>query len=204
MEHLTANQITLLLAAVGLVSGSIGWLGRGLSFLLVRWWTGTPKQEQATYLNTVADLGAKLRSHGMSIDEVRQLSDAVQNPSIESSAAANTVVEQLSADADASEPDAFQTNAAMKMRTSAAYEVAEAELNQALMDLRLLVGEHEWECVQKAQEHWRAYRRALEEWTLRQWEGGTGAGLAAGLVGMAETERRADEIRAQVEQRASR
>lgn len=204
MGHLASNQVALLGTAALLVGGFIGWLGRGAGFVLKRWWTGSPKQERATYLNTVADLGAKLRAHGMTMDEVRKLEEVVQNPSVQSSSTANQVVEQLSADADDAEPEAFQSNMAMKMRTSAAYEVAEAKLNQALMDLRLLVGEHEWECIEKAQRHWRAYRSALEDWALREWDGGTGATLAMAFIGMAETERRADEIRAQVKERAGR
>jgi len=204
MEHLTSNQVALIGTAALLIGGFIGWLGRGAGFVLKRWLTGSPKQERATYLNTVADLGAKLRAHGMTMDEVQKLEDAVQNPSVQSSSTANQVVKQLSAEADDAEPEAFQSNMAMKMRTDAAYEVAEAKLKQALMDLRLLVGEHEWVCVETAQGHWQAYRRALEDWALREWDGGTGATLAMQLIGMAETERRADEIRAQVKERADR
>ena len=204
MEHFSSNQVALIGTASLLIGGFIGWLGRGAGFVLKRWWTGSPKQERATYLNTVADLGAKLRAHGMTMAEVQKLEEVVQNPSIQSSSAANQVVEQLSADADEAEPEAFQSNMAMKMRTGAAYEVAEAKLNQALMDLRLLVGELEWECVEKAQQYWQGYRRALEDWALREWDGGTGATLAMALIGMAETERRADEIRAQVKERAKR
>jgi uncharacterized protein YecT (DUF1311 family) len=203
MDHLTANQVALLVAAAGIAGGLIAWFGKGLGFLLSRWWTRAPEQERATYLNTIADLGGKLRAHGMTIDEVRKLEEVVQNPSVRSSETATGVVRQL-VDAEEAESDAFETNAAMKMRTSAAYEVAEAKLNQAITDLRLLIGEREWECVERAQEHWRAYRDALQEWTLREWDGGTGAGLAAGLVGMAETERRADEILAQVKERCRR
>lgn len=204
MDHLSSNQAALIGTAALLVGGFIGWLGRGAGFVIKRWWTGSPKQDHATYLNTVADLGAKLRVHGMTMDEVRKLEQVVQNPSVQSSSTANEVVEQLAADADDAEPEAFQSNMAMKMRTGAAYEVAEAKLNQALMDLRLLVGEHEWECVEEAQGHWQAYRRGLENWALREWDGGTGATLAMAFVGMAETERRADEIRAQVRDRADR
>jgi uncharacterized protein YecT (DUF1311 family) len=93
---------------------------------------------------------------------------------------------------------------AMKMRTGAAYGVAEAKLDQALMDLRLLIGEHEWEHVEKAQENWNRYRSCLEDAALREYEGGTHATLAMALVGLAETERRANEVREQVEERAAR
>jgi uncharacterized protein YecT (DUF1311 family) len=92
----------------------------------------------------------------------------------------------------------------MKARAGTAYGVAEAQLDQALMDLRLLIGEHEWEHVEKAQEHWCAYRGALEDAALREYEGGTHASLAMTMVELAETERRAAEIRAQVEERSAR
>jgi uncharacterized protein YecT (DUF1311 family) len=204
MDNLTAQQVTLLIAASGIVGGFIGWLGKGVTFLLTRWWTGSPKQERATYLNSVADLAGKLRANGMTWDEVRQFEAVVQNPSVQSSLAATQVVEQLSADADAIEPEAFQNNVAMKMRMSAAYEVANAKLNQALMDLRLLMGGAEWEQMEEAQKHWKAYRDGLECSALHEYEGGTNATLAMAFVGMAETERRADEIRAQVKERARR
>ena len=204
MEHLSSNQVALIGTAALLIGGFFGWLGRGLGFVLHRWWTDSPKQERATYLNTVADLATKLRAHGMTLDEVRKLEEVVQNPSVQSSPAAMHVFEQVSADADSTEPVRFHSNMAMKMRTGAAYDVAEAKLNQALMDLRLLIGEQEWECVETAQEHWKAYRRALEDWALREWDGGTGATLAMAFVGLSETDRRADEIRSQVKERAAR
>lgn len=204
MEQLTTNQIALIGIAFGVLGGLIGWVGRGFSFLIKRWWMGSARQDQATYLNLIADFGVKMRAHGMTIEEVRKLESMMQNPSVASSDAATNVVEQLSAEADNDEPEAFHSNMAMKMRTSAAYEVAEAKLNQALMDLRLLVSDNEWQCAESTQKHWKAYRTSLEDWALQEWNGGTGATLAMVLVGMAETERRADEIRAQVKERAER
>lgn len=58
--------------------------------------------------------------------------------------------------------------------------------------------------MEKAQEHWQAYRSCLEGAALMEYEGGTHATLAMAFVGMAETERRADEVRAQVKDRAGR
>jgi uncharacterized protein YecT (DUF1311 family) len=194
--------VTLLIAVAGIAGAFIVWLGKGGTFLLTRWWTGSPKQERATYLNSVVDLGAKLRAHGMTLEEVRKLEEVVQNPSVQDSKAASQVTEDILG--DSSEPEAFQSNMAMKMRAGAAYEVAEAKLEQALMDFRLLIDEHEWEHIEKAQEHWRAYRACLEDAALREYAGGTHATLAMSLVGMAETERRADEIRAQVKERTER
>lgn len=202
-EHLTANEVALIGTAALLVGGFLGWVGRGVGFMLSRWWTGSKKHDRAAYLNSVADLAAKMRANGMTIEEVSQLEEVMQNPSVAASQAASGVVEQLASGPE-DEPTAFMSNYAMKARTGAAYGVAEAHLDQALMDLRLLIGEHEWEHIEKAQGHWRAYRRSLEDAALREYEGGTHATLAMSLVGLAETERRTAEIRAQVDERSTR
>lgn len=200
MEHLTANEVTLLVATASLAGGLMGWFGRGIGFLLTRWWTGSPSHERANYLNTVVDLGAKLRANGMTMDEVQLLEEMVRKPSIKSSDAATQTVTQIANN----EPSAFSSNYAMKMRTRAASGVAEAKLDQVLQDLRLLVSDDEWECVENAQEHWVAYRDALAEGARREYEGGTHAGLAAVLTAVAETDRRTEEIQAQVDERSAR
>ena len=94
----------------------------------------------------------------------------MHGPAVASSTAASGVVEALAKDAKG--PSAFHSNVALKARTGAAYDVAKAQLDQALMDLRLLIGEHEYKAVEAAQEHWREYRRALEDCALREYEGG--------------------------------
>lgn len=68
----------------------------------------------------------------------------------------------------------------------------------------LLIGEHEFELLAAAQEKWRDYRRAIEDCALREFEGGTHATLAMALAGLSETERRTDEIKAQVAERGAR
>ena len=42
MEHLTANQVALLIAAATLFGGLVGWFGKGVGFLVTRWWTRAP------------------------------------------------------------------------------------------------------------------------------------------------------------------
>lgn len=202
MLQLTAPQATLIVAAIGLVAGFIGWLGRGSTFLLRRWWTGAPKQEQATYLNSLADLAGKLRSNGMTINDVHQFESIMRNPAVAATAAATEVVDAMAE--EAAEPDAFHSNLAMKARTGAAYGVADAHLDQALMDLRLLLSDNEIEALEVAQERWTEYRRALEVCAGLEFEGGTHAPLAGMMAGLTETERRTAEIRAWVQERGSR
>jgi len=202
MFQLTAAQATLIAAAIGFAAGLLGWLGRGLTFVLMRWWTGAPRHEQAAYLNSVADLAAKLRANGMTLNEVHQLEVIMRSPTVASTTGANAVVEALAKDSEG--PSAFQSNLAMKARTGAAYGVSEAQLKQALMDLRLLLSEHEYEALEKAQDRWREYRLALEECARRQFEGGSNATLAMVVSGLSETERRTKEILAQTDERSAR
>lgn len=202
MLQITAPQATLIVLVVGLLAGFIGWLARGPTFLLRRWWTGAPKQEQATYLNSVADLAGKLRAHGMTIHDVRQFEAIMRNPAVAGTTGASDVVGALAE--EAGEPEAFHSNVAMKARTGAAYGVADAHLEQALMDLRLLLGEREEEALEAAQARWREYRFALEVCAGLEFEGGTHAPLAGMMAGLTETERRAAEIRAQAEERSAR
>ena len=179
----------------------MGWFARGLGFVIKRRLTGAKKQDRAAYLNTVADVGAKMRQHGMTLEEIGELEALMQNPAVAASSGVTEVVEQAAND---EEPSAFLTNYAMKVRTGTAYSVADAQLNQALEDLRLLMTDKEWECLEKVQEHWKAYRHSLAESGRLEFEGGTHAGLASIFVALSETERRGAEVRAQVEERARR
>lgn len=202
MLNLTAPQATLLVATITTLGALIGWLGRGSAFLLRRWWTATPQQEQAAYLNSVADLAGKLRAHGMTIDDVRQLEAIMRSPALAGRPSATQLFDVVSE--EAAEPDAFGTNNAIKARTHAAYDVANAQLEQAIMDLRLLVRHDEVDALLGAHERWRAYRKALEESAGMEFRGGTHEPLAGLIAGLAETERRTAEIRASVAERASR
>lgn len=202
MEDLTAPQVSLLVAVVAMLGGLLGWLGRGMAFVLKRWWTKSPKHEEATYFNIVADLGGKLRAHGMTMEDVRQLEAIIRDPSIASSKSALRIVEEVVD--EAREPDAFHSNAAMKARTSAEYDVADAKLQQSLLDLKLLMPESEITALSAAQERWTEYRAALEECSRREYEGGTHSSLAGLFAGLAETERRTEEIRGQIIERSAR
>ncbi len=202
MLQITAPQATVIVLAVGLLTGLVGWFGRGFVFLLHRWWTGAPKREDAVYLHSVVDLAGKMRANGMSMDDVRQFESIMRAPTVASSPGANEVVESMSS--TDTEPAAFQTNLGMQIRTRAAHDVAEANLEQALTDLHLIIGDREGELLDTAQELWRAYRDALVQCAYYEYEGGTHAPLAAGLAGLSEIERRTAELRAQVDERAAR
>ena len=200
MNNVTTIPIPLLVAGVGLAGIALGWFVNGLGFLLKRKLTGTPKSERAAYLNTVTDLAAKLRASGMTIEEVHAFEAVLRNPAVASSEAASGVIDTVDLHDG---PRAFDTNFAMKARARAAYDVAEAQLNQALTDLRLLSGGDDPK-LDEVQDRWTAYRTALENRELAKYQGGSHATLALALAGLAETERRTEEVRTEVAERSAR
>lgn len=199
MNTLSNIPVPVIVAGVGLTGLALGWLASGLGFLAKRKLSETPKTERAAYLNMVTDLVAKLRTNGMTINDVHAFEEVLRNPAVATSDAAIKVIDESYED----EPAAFHTNFAMKSRARAAYDVAEAQLAQALTDLRLLIGGDD-EHLDEVQKRWLAYREALEDRELARYSGGTHATLALALAGLAETERRTGEVRAEIAERSSR
>lgn len=198
MEYLLTPEGALVL---GLLCALAGWFGKGIAAVLWRWWTGAPKQDHAAYFNALTDIGVKLRASEMTVEDVRELEAILRDPTLASPA--GSMVVEAAATLEPNEPEAFQSNAVMKARGGAAYDIAKATLAQALLDLRVLVRPDEEETLDAAQACWEAYRRALEDCTLREYAGGTHATLAMTLRGIAETERRTAEIQAEVAERAA-
>ena len=203
MFELTAPQATVIAASLVLLGGLTAYFGRALAFLGKRWWTGAPKQEQAAYFNALADLTAKLKTSGVGVGELHQLETLLRNPNLAESTATAKVLEATAHDADEWDPN-FDNNAAMKMRAGAAYEVAEAKLLQAQLDLRLVMGDDDHVSFDAVQGAWATYRDELISFAASEFEGGTHAGLAGVLAGLAETERRTEEILADVKGRRGR
>ena len=193
--------IPLIVASVGVISLALGWAANSIAFFVKRKLSGSAHSEKAAYLNSVTDLATKLRANGMTISDVHELEKLMRSAPVVSSQGVGAVVGEI---ASSSEPSAFSSNQAMKGRVGAAYQVAEAKLEQALLDLHLLLGDAEHELLDQAQEAWAVYRRILEDRSLREYNGGTHAPLAAVATGLAETERRTDQILAEVEERSNR
>ena len=190
----------LVVAGVGLVGVALGWGVNGIGFILKRKLAGAPKTERAAYLTTVTDLAAKLRANGMTIDEVHAFEAVMRSPAVVSSEAASNVIDPADQDDGRG---SFDSNYAMKSRARAAYDVAEAQLAQALMDLRLLSGGED-EKLDEVQKRWEEYRTAIEDREMSKYAGGTHATLAMALAGLAETERRTEEVRAEASERTAR
>ncbi len=86
----------------------------------------------------------------------------------------------------------------MKMRADAALDVANAKLDQAIVDLRFLLRSDEEAKLADTQVSWAAYRDASSSYARQQFDGGTHAPLTAALTAVAETERRTAEIEAEI------
>lgn len=199
MNEFNNIPIPMIVAAATLVGLVLGWFANGFGFLAKRKLSGAPKTERAAYLNTVTDLVAKLRANGMTLEEVHAFEAVLRSPAVAYSDAAIKIIDQT----DGHEPAAFHSNFALKSRASAAYDVAEAQLFQALTDLRLLNGGED-DLLDEVQTRWLAYRTALEDRELARYPGGTHATLALTLAGLAETERRTHEVRAEIVEMAAR
>ena len=202
MFELSAPQATVIGAALVILGGLAAYFGRGLAFILQRRLIGAPRHEQAAYLNSLADLLGKLKVNGATMEDVHRLEVVLRNPAFASGPVAAKAVEDMADDAD--EPHAFHSNYAMKARAGAAYEVADAQLKQALMNLKLLVSEKKAKALDAVQRKWTEYRRLLAISAALEFEGGTHAPLAASMTGLSETERRTNEISAQVKERSAR
>ena len=181
---------------VGFAAALIGWFGRGLAFLIKRWFVGDKHRERLEYISQLADLKIKLRESGLNVEEVEEVAQLLKNPKSKASDKARAVVNEMKEDFQKFDP--FDSNVAMKGRAGASYEVANAQLEQALVDLRLVVGE-DWPFIERTHEAWLVYRKSLEEWAYQQFEGGTHAPLSMTMAGLSETERRTAEIREEVD-----
>jgi uncharacterized protein YecT (DUF1311 family) len=206
MDFLSGIPTPIAVLCLAAVFGAIGWVARGIGFIAGRWVTRSPTKERADYLHTVTDLGLKLRQGGMTIEEVRALEAVIGDCSVSSSSTAKKVVEEIAEDvaSETSHPEEFYPNIVMKARAGAAYEVAQARLQQVLLDVQILLSEKENAAFDVAQSHWVEYREALENCALLEYEGGTHATLAMVFAGMNETERRTEEIQRQILERSSR
>jgi len=194
------TQLKLLIVGIGLVAALFGWFGRGVSFLLGRWTTGAGKREEVTYLTSVADLAGKLRTSGMTLTEIADFEKLFRTPALRASPASTSLL--IGTDQD--EPDAFSNTVAMGARAAAASDVAEAQLQQALLDLTLLTHEAEREHLDAAYNTWVEYRGALKAAAGAEYAGGTFAPIAGTLAGMAETERKTAEVKLVVKERSAR
>ena len=200
LTNLSETQLKLFIAGIGLVAMLFGWFGRGISFLLSRWMTGAGKREEVTYLASVADLAGKLRTSGMTFDEIADFEKLFRTPALRASPASTSLL----IGTEEHEPDAFSNTVAMGARAAAASDVAEAQLQQALVDLFLLTHEPEREHLDAAYAAWVEYRRTLQSAAGAEYSGGTFAPIAGTLAGIAETERKTAEIKALVEERSAR
>lgn len=197
MWNLTDSQAVIVAAGFTLLGGLIAWFGRGIAFVLQRKVTDAKAKEQVTYYRDVVDLSGRLAAAGMTIDDAKQFEALLRAPAANHGEAAKKAIDILL------EPAAFDSSFAMRLRADAANEVARSKLQQVLTDLNLMLDDRERDALDAAQKAWQAYIESLSERSFIQFEGGSNATLAMMITGLTETERRIEELRAEVHERAA-
>lgn len=197
MWNLSDSQVALVVAVAGMLGGLIAWFGRGVSFMLQRKITDAKAKEDVHYIKEVVDLSERLTAAGMTIEDARQFEALLRVPNANHGDAARVAISTLI------EPTAFETNMGMKLRADAACQVARAKLTQVIVDLKLLLPEEEHGALDAAQVAWEAYLRCLEDRSYVQFEGASHSTLAMMITSLSETERRIEELQAEVMERSS-
>jgi uncharacterized protein YecT (DUF1311 family) len=197
---LAGNEKELITAGAALSGGLLGWFGRGLGFWLARRVTGAGRKEHVDYLTSVAGLMSKMRADGTSVEEVAAFGSALRSPALVQSREVASIVEIR----HCAEIDRFSSSYAMRTRASAQLDLANAKLMQIQVDQRLVLEEVEEEPVAEMHKTWTEYRRALMEAAASEYSGGTIGSIVAALVGIAETERRSEELQSWVVARVER
>lgn len=75
LSHLSGNEVTILVAAVGILAALFGWFGKGIGFLLKRWLLKDKHRDRLDYISKLADLKIKLRDSGLSIAEIEEVAE---------------------------------------------------------------------------------------------------------------------------------
>jgi uncharacterized protein YecT (DUF1311 family) len=165
-------------------------------FLLRRWFTGAGTQEKATLYTSLANLHATMKEHGFSLDEVRSL-EALLRSKVRQT---RSVVP----DPMPPEPKRFWTQTAMNMRAYASAKTADAQLQQALTDLLLLLSPEEEKVLDQLNSAWSEYRDKQSKFAAAQYTGGSIMPLIRSSEYENVTLQRLKTVLADVEERKSR
>jgi uncharacterized protein YecT (DUF1311 family) len=96
------------------------------------------------------------------------------------------------------EPEGYWTQAAMNLRSAASYRTANAQLEEALLELEHFADPDD---LRRVQDAWEVFRDQQAEFTASQYAGGTVVPLIRASEAEALTRQRLDWARAEVEER---
>lgn len=147
-------------------------------FLLRRALTGARHQERVTLYGGLAEIAAKMKTAGVSQEDVEAVDAYVRGkrqrrtalaklPGAAADAAAAEAA--LAPSSSAEEPEGYWTQAAMNQRAAASYATAIAQLREVLLELEHYDGAGLWE----AQAAWEAFRDKQAELAAAEFEGGS-------------------------------
>ena len=185
-------RTSLIVALVVAVIGGVGWLIKRLI-------TGERRREAASELTAVVDLLHKLKTSGMTMEEAKRLAAQFGRGDAPSPISQQDVID---AKDDVDElPNQYGTTMAMKMRLGAQLDSVSAQLEQALVDLELLLDEDEGKLLGKSQSNWAAYARSEAKLFSSTMSGGTMEGVLFLAEMIEQSEARIEAIKKQTRQR---
>jgi uncharacterized protein YecT (DUF1311 family) len=193
-SNLTDAQLGAAVSVTLFIGGAVG-------FLVKRWLTQSSTHERTALLSSLADLRAKMRTEGVSLDQIIELENMVRGKVNVSKETAEAVTGQSEVDDDANLPPGYWTTAAMRGRAHARFAVVDAQLDEAFTELATLVSHEETEPLSKSHTAWQTYRDQQIDYAYARYPGGTSGPLYGTLHGIEVTERRLAELQQEIEAR---
>lgn len=187
---------------VGAIGGAVATaiLG-GMGYLGKRWLTNASSQEKTTLYSDTAELMIKLRDAGVSLEEVKEFESGIRS-GIRRTEASSTASSTASAKPEA--PSKTWTQTHMNLQATTKFHTTDAQLNEALVELRGLLSDEEEAQMDEAQDRWAAYRNAEADFIASEFEGGSMQPLIRSGEGISLTEERLKRVRATIAERKSR
>ena len=175
----------------------------GAGFLLRRIITGAGRKERIDSFAGVTDIVAKLRQHGLTPAEVQEMAVFIagKQRGRPTGEAPSGQMQVKSADDEDDKPQSYWTQGAMNGRAWASAHVADAQLQQALLELEHYAEDGELAQVQAA---WEAYRDKQVSFAGNQFAGGSMASGVCALEREALTLQRLAWVTSEVADRRSR
>lgn len=176
------------------VAVTIGWFGQ-------RWLTGARHMETTARLLSVVDLVERLQRAGLSLEDAKKAADSIKAgaPTLPISTAKSVVAsleDEIPEDIDL--PSQYTSTYAMKFRLDSKLSTLDAQINEALTELRILLSDDEYEAAIQVQSSWTEYRIAEGEFASVGARGGTGETIYAFSAMISVSETRLAMLREQI------
>lgn len=167
----------------------------GVGFLFKRLMTGARQQEHVAHFASLTDIASKMKATGISTADIAVVESFLRGKHRERTLLAEPQMEPAVLESEGHEPDGYWTQAAMNMRAAATLKTAEAQLNEAVLELSHYYGEKVWP-LHKAWEEFRNGQATM----MGNHEGGSLAPLLWASEALSLTRQRLAWANAQLEE----